>query len=111
MAEGDWASRATFFPLLDAEASERVVFGQPEKKSEKLRNLVDWGYEVGSHTISHLRLNEIPAEEARRQLALSKVMLEEMIGGGYEVESLAPPVRRLPGKRQYLHGRLRGRRV
>ncbi len=91
VTEGDWASRATFFPLLDVEACERVVFGQPEWKTEKLRNLVGWGYEVGSHTISHLRLNEIPAEEAKRQLALSKAMLEEMIGRGYVVESLATP--------------------
>jgi len=108
VAEGDWASRATFFTLLDTEASERVVFGQPEKKSEKLRNLVDWGYEVGSHTISHLRLNEITAEEARRQLALSKVMLEEMIGGGYEVESLAPPYGAYPESDSVFTGTYQG---
>lgn len=108
VAEGDWAARATFFPLLDVEASERVVFGQPDMKSEKLQNLVEWGYEVGSHTISHLRLNEIPAEEARRQLALSKAMLEDMIGGGYQVESLAPPYGAYPETDSLFKGTYQG---
>ncbi|NLE09950.1 MAG: hypothetical protein GX630_00455, partial [Actinobacteria bacterium] len=48
--EGDWASRATFFVLLDVTPKERVLWGQPDLKQGKLIDLIDWGYEVGSHT-------------------------------------------------------------
>ena len=103
-ADGDWAPRATFFPLLEGEDPQRIVFGQPEWGVHKLRDLAAWGYEVGSHTVSHLRLNEISAEEVRRQLALSKAMLEEMIGGGYQVESLATPYGAYPGSDDLFSG-------
>jgi peptidoglycan/xylan/chitin deacetylase (PgdA/CDA1 family) len=107
-AEGDWAPRATFFPLLEGEDPQRIVFGQPEWREQKLRDLVAWGYEVGSHTVSHLRLNEIPAEEVRRQLALSKATLEEMIGGGYQVESLATPYGAYPESDDLFEGSYQG---
>jgi peptidoglycan/xylan/chitin deacetylase (PgdA/CDA1 family) len=93
---GDWASRATFFPLLDVDAPDHVLFGQPELAEIKLKQLVAWGYEVGSHTVTHLNLNKASVEETKKQLSESKSTLEALIGGGYEVTSLAPPFGEYP---------------
>jgi len=94
--DGDWASRASFFCLLDVVPKERVLFGQPDRQQEKLRNLVDWGYEIGSHTVTHLNLKEASAEEATKQLAQSQATLEKLIGGGYAVTTLSIPFGEYP---------------
>jgi hypothetical protein len=86
-----WASKATFFCLLDVTSKEEELFGQPDRQQEKLRNLVDWGFEVGSHTISDLNLKKASSAEAKQELAQSQSKLEELIGGGYAVTSLSVP--------------------
>ena len=93
---GDWAQKATFFLLLDVQPDNNVVFGQPDMKQEKVQQLVEMGYEVGSHTISHLNLKEAYTEDAVKQLALSKGEIEAMAGGGYRVSSLSVPFGEYP---------------
>ena len=92
---GQWAQRASFYPLLDQLGSTR---------QEKLRNLVRWGYEVGSHTVTHLNLKKASAAEATKELAMSKAALEELIGGGYSVTSLAIPYGAYPPNDSVLAG-------
>lgn len=94
--EGGWASRASFFCLIDVDSKDREIFGQEDRKQEKLRNLVDWGYEVGSHTISHLNLKTASTEDAVWQLAESQSILEDLIGGGYQVTSISVPFGEYP---------------
>jgi len=94
--DGDWASRASFFCLIDVVPKEREIFGQEDRKQEKLRNLVDWGYEVGSHTVTHLNLKEASTAEATKQLAQSQAILEDLIGAGYEVTSISIPFGEYP---------------
>ena len=101
---GVWAARATFFCLLDVNPKERILWGQPELKQGKLVDLVDWGYEVGSHTITHLNLSEASTEDAVWQLAESQATLEELIGGGYQVTSLALPFGEYPDSDDLLAG-------
>lgn len=93
---GEWASRGSFFCLIDVVPKEREIFGQEDHKQEKLRNLVDWGYEIGSHTVTHLNLSEASVAEATKQLAQSQAILEDMIGGGYEVTSISIPFGEYP---------------
>ncbi|HEY5527978.1 MAG TPA: polysaccharide deacetylase family protein [Thermoleophilia bacterium] len=88
---GGWADRATFFPLLDVDVAERVLWGQPDKAKEKLKNLIQWGYEVGSHTVTHLDLKKASVQEAAKQLQQSQATLEDMIGSGYKLTSLSVP--------------------
>jgi peptidoglycan/xylan/chitin deacetylase (PgdA/CDA1 family) len=45
-----------------------------------LREISEQGIEVGSHTVSHPRLTEISADEARRELAASRQVLEQNLG-------------------------------
>jgi peptidoglycan/xylan/chitin deacetylase (PgdA/CDA1 family) len=89
--QGGWVSRATFFPLIDVVPKDRDIFGQDDSKKEKLRNLVDWGYEVGSQTVTHLDLKQATTTEAQKELQQSQATLQTMIGGGYKVTSLSVP--------------------
>ncbi|HZK49093.1 MAG TPA: polysaccharide deacetylase family protein [Thermoleophilia bacterium] len=93
---GGWASRASFYVLLDVRPDDHVLFGQPDYQTKKLRSLVEWGYEVGSHTVSHLNLKEAYAEESTKQLALSAKMIEDMVGSGYKVQTLSIPLGEYP---------------
>ncbi len=93
---GGSASPGSFYCLLDVVPKERVIFGQEDRQQEKLRNLVDWGYEVGSHTVTHLNLAKASTQEATKQLAQSQSILENLIGGGYEVTSIALPFGEYP---------------
>lgn len=87
----DWRTRATFFVLLDVDVPDRILFGQPEWAEQKLQDLVKWGMEVGSHTISHFRLSESTPEQVHWQLAVSEETIEGLIPG-YEVCSLSVPL-------------------
>lgn len=92
---GDWAVKATFFPLLDVNDAN-TLFGQPEYADEKLRNMVQWGCEIGSHTLTHQDLSVASAERIAKELARSQAELEARIGGGYEVFTLSPPYGEYP---------------
>ena len=94
--QGNWAPRASFFLLLDVDAPDRVVFGQPEQKKQKVQKLVEWGYEVGSHTITHLDLKKADSAEAVKQLAVSKATIEGLVGNGYVVQTLSVPFGNYP---------------
>jgi Polysaccharide deacetylase len=87
----DWAPRASFFCLTDVVPSDNEIFGQPEVQREKLRNLVSWGYEVGSNTAGKLDLSKASTEEAAQELAESQATLQDLIGNDYPVSSLALP--------------------
>jgi hypothetical protein len=100
----DWAARASFFCLLDVSPKDNELFGQPERQQEKLRNLVDWGYEVGSNTVSRLDLSTASSTDATKELAQSKATLEDLIGGTYSVTSLAVPLGKFPESEAILAG-------
>ena len=89
--QGNWAPRASFFLLLDVDAPDRLVFGQPEQKKQKVQKLVEWGYEVGSHTITDLDLKKADTADAVKQLAVSKATIEGLVGNGYVVQTLSVP--------------------
>lgn len=91
----DWRPRATFFVLLDVDLDDRVLFGQPDWAEQKLRDMVEWGMEIGSHTISHFRLDQGTADEIHWQLAVSEETIEAMVPG-YEMHSLSVPLGMYP---------------
>jgi peptidoglycan/xylan/chitin deacetylase (PgdA/CDA1 family) len=97
----DWPLRATFFVLQDVEVPDHILFGQPEWAQQKLQMLVDWGMEIGSHTISHANLAESSQEEIERQLALSQAQLERLLPG-YQVVSLSIPFGAYPEEKDLL---------
>ncbi len=87
----DWPLRATFFVLLrNADEPGAPLFRQPDSAIQKVRALVDWGFEIGSHTITHPILSEISTEEVKWELAVSQSRIEALVPG-YAVRSLALP--------------------
>lgn len=87
----DWPLRATFFVLLrDAESPGAPLFRQPDLAAQKVRALVEWGMEVGSHTIHHTNLSTAGTETIHWELAVSQHRIEALIPG-YQVRSFAVP--------------------
>lgn len=64
--------------------------GQPDYLTwEQIRELKSRGAEIGSHTMTHAALNEIPRSEQESEVRLSRQVLEEHLG--VPVEYLAYP--------------------
>ncbi len=83
---------ATFFVLLEVDVPSRILWGQPDSADRKLQTVLELGGEIGSHTYTHQRLDQVAEDRIQWQLAFSAKELEERIGGGYEVVSLALPL-------------------
>jgi hypothetical protein len=94
--DGDWASRASFYVLLDVRPDDHILFGQPDYAERKLRNLVGWGYEVGGHTVTHLDMSQASPEQISEELATSNRTLEDLIGDDYKVVTLSVPFGKYP---------------
>jgi peptidoglycan/xylan/chitin deacetylase (PgdA/CDA1 family) len=92
----DWPLRATFFVLLNnAESPGAPLFRQPDSAAQKVRALVEWGMEVGSHTIHHTSLGAAGAETVRWELAVSQQRIEAL-APGYRVRSFSVPYGNYP---------------
>lgn len=90
----DWPMRATFFVQPEAVEPDYNLFGQPEFVEQKLKNMVEWGLEIGSYSMTGANLAEISYEDIRYQLS-SEAAIEAYLPG-YEIESLALPQGQLP---------------
>jgi peptidoglycan/xylan/chitin deacetylase (PgdA/CDA1 family) len=64
--------------------------GQYQYAGEKLKWLVDIGYELGNHTVSHVNLREILDEEIKSELARAEDMIVDYVPDA-EVIVLAVP--------------------
>jgi peptidoglycan/xylan/chitin deacetylase (PgdA/CDA1 family) len=91
-----WASKASFYVLLDVRPDDNVIFGQPDAQTQKLRDLVSWGYEVGGHTVTHLNLKKASLQESRKQLAVAAATIEKYVGGSYKVRTMSVPFGEYP---------------
>lgn len=80
----DWPLKSTFYVLPNA------LFGQGASGGEKLQWLIDNGFEVASHTVTHFNLGQGGDDEVQRELALSQRQLEAQLPG-YDVQSLSVP--------------------
>ncbi|MEX2562341.1 MAG: polysaccharide deacetylase family protein [Nitriliruptoraceae bacterium] len=58
--------------------------------AEKLRQLHSLGYELGNHTLNHVNLRGLSADEARRELALGVQFIRDAVPGA-QVRTLALP--------------------
>lgn len=67
-----------------------LPFRQREFRQEKLRHLVELGFDIGNHTLTHPKLNKISDVAVQKELAGLAKMAEEAVPG-YKVQSLALP--------------------
>ena len=65
--------RGTFY------VPRRNIEGRSVLSATQLRALAG-AFEIGGHTIDHVRLNAVSVDESRRQVAASKVALEDELG-------------------------------
>ena len=97
----DWPLKGTFYVLQDVNVPERILFGQKEFEDQKLQWLVEQGFEVGSHTISHFVLAAGSDEQVQWQLAVSQWQLEARLLD-YDVRSLSAPFGNYPANEALL---------
>lgn len=79
----EFGHTATFF------INERP-FGQAEYWKEKLAHLVELGFDLGNHTLSHAKLNKISDQQVQKELAGLAKMVQELVPD-YTVDTLALP--------------------
>ena len=78
---------ATFFLIAEDFAGGRPAAparADPVLSHAQVRAMLAAGMQIGSHSISHPRLSELPAGEAQRQIAASKALLEAAFGSTIE---------------------------
>jgi peptidoglycan/xylan/chitin deacetylase (PgdA/CDA1 family) len=90
----DWPLKATFFVLMETDAPDHNLFGQPESAARKLRQLTEWGMELGVHTYSHDRLDRLSPAAARRTIDRSLAAIAKFSSD--EVVSLSLPLGKYP---------------
>lgn len=91
---------ATFFPLLDVDVDSRILWGQPDSIDAKLKLIIESGGEIGSHTVSHERLDQADTERVQFQLGTSMATLQDRIEtidpSADDIVSLALPLGMYP---------------
>jgi peptidoglycan/xylan/chitin deacetylase (PgdA/CDA1 family) len=85
----DFGMNATFFVLTGAKEPHKL-FGQPEFESDKLKELVALGFEIGNHTLWHAQLNKYSVNIVKDQLATAVKNIQAVLPG-YKVRTLALP--------------------
>jgi peptidoglycan/xylan/chitin deacetylase (PgdA/CDA1 family) len=91
----EFAATATFFIL------PRRLFDQPRFRAAKLKWLVDHGYEIGCHTLTHRPLGKLSDTGVRKEIALGCRGLHD-IDPRVTVTSLALPSGVAPKNRDWL---------
>ncbi|MEA3493638.1 MAG: polysaccharide deacetylase family protein [Candidatus Margulisiibacteriota bacterium] len=100
---GEWPMRATFFVLIETNNPDRDLFGQKKYAKKKLKELIEWGMEVGGHCYSHERLSDISTKAAKYALARSSYYLEKITG--QKIVSMATPMGLYPEDDSIFSGR------
>jgi peptidoglycan/xylan/chitin deacetylase (PgdA/CDA1 family) len=85
-ALGKYGFKAVQFVVADQIGGFNVwdsMSGEAREPLMSFDNLRAWlaaGHRIGSHTLSHARLTEVPAQQAREEIFASKKMLEDLFG-------------------------------
>lgn len=74
--------------ILTGEVDTVRIDDAPYMNISQLSELHDAGWEIGSHTVTHRRLDQIPSREIEKELKQSKKYLEDW---GFDPISLAYP--------------------
>jgi len=56
------------------------IHGAPLMKEVEIKELRGAGFEIGSHTMHHARLTEVSEHDAWKEISVSKIQLEDMLG-------------------------------
>lgn len=81
-------------------------FGQPEYAEQKLKFLIDNGYDIGNHTYSHFEMQTLNHEDIQAEIGLVNNIIKSYLPD-YTVETLALPHGSNP-KDEFLSSMLEG---
>ncbi len=101
----DMGTAATFFVQLPHPFSQSNSWYTGEHRTWKLKKLVEWGMEIGNHTLDHPSLSKVKTlDHLLKQLGYPQQLVEEFLPG-YKLNSLALPNGSKPKSewRDYLH--------
>lgn len=76
-------------------------FGDKKTGKKKVRQILAWGGEVGSHSLSHRPLSRLSDDEVKRELAGSLEFLKRL---GVDAKSLALPYGIMPKNERLVRG-------
>lgn len=82
----EYGMRAVIFTLGDRSITENIwddpaeVTPAPLMSDEEIKELHDFGFEIGAHTFTHPKLTELPKEELYKEIYQSKIVLEHLLG-------------------------------
>ena len=77
----------------------REPFGDDPRAGEIARRLMALGFELGNHTLDHVRLDELTDEEVQREIVLGNRLIRELVPD-VEIETIALPFGLLPINRK-----------
>jgi hypothetical protein len=77
----------------------RALFGPDPRAGELAERLLALGFELGNHTLDHVRLDELDDVGVQRQIVLANRLIRELAPEA-EVETLALPFGLLPSRRE-----------
>ena len=98
----DFALKGMFFIL------PRRSFDQKETAEKKLHELVQLGFELGNHTVTHPHLNHLSDAKVQWEIATCSAMLKKMVPEA-KVDTLAFPGGNVPkNKKLILNGKAEG---
>jgi Polysaccharide deacetylase len=80
----DFPLKATFFIL------PKCAFEQPNSAEKKLRTLVEWGFELGNHTVRHRMLNKLSDAQVEKEIGGCAAFLHRVVPDA-RVETVAFP--------------------
>jgi peptidoglycan/xylan/chitin deacetylase (PgdA/CDA1 family) len=69
----------------------RLGFAVPTLTWDQVKEMADWGFTFGIHTVTHARLSALPCDEALAEVACAKGDLERRLGSTEATRSLAYP--------------------
>jgi peptidoglycan/xylan/chitin deacetylase (PgdA/CDA1 family) len=94
-------AKATFF-LIASALGGRMPGRDGERfmTADHARELVAHGHEIGSHTLTHASLDKIPSEDARREIANSRRVLEDAVAA--DITAIAYPFGRYDAQTESL---------
>jgi hypothetical protein len=102
----DWPLRGSFYLITGSDANG-VPFDQEGLEGKKIRQLLEWGFEVGNHTNTHPSFKNLKASQITAELAGCQAYLASIVPG-IRVDTEALPYGDWPQKRHTLQALIAG---
>lgn len=90
----DWPMKGSFYIIAGSD-DNGVPFDQEGHERKKLKALLDWGFELGNHTLTHPSFKHLTANQIRKEVAGGDSYLKSLFPT-LKVSTLAMPYGDLP---------------